>query len=93
MIDKDQFDEWLDHPVTMAAIILLEKKREGLRMDWEYGRLTTETCEGTAMKSVNSIGVCEGIAAFTELVYEDFITEAEDGKQVGVETPGSSGAD
>lgn len=77
MIQEAEFNDWLAHPITRELKRLLHEKREALKTDWEEGRLTFETCEGTAMKSVNAIGKLEAYADIMELEYEDFLTEEE----------------
>src|SRR5688572_23572382 len=70
-LTENEWNEWKSHPATKALGEWLEAKREHLRTEWESGRFTAETCEATAMKSVNAIGKAE---AYYEVQTLDFQT-------------------
>jgi hypothetical protein len=90
---EEEFKEWLRHPITQQVKQMLNVKREELRQQWEGGSFTDYAQETTALVNVGNIGTCKGYAFVTELDYETFIAEIDDGKQVGVETPGISSTD
>ena len=90
---EEEFKEWLRHPITQQVKQMLNVKREELRQQWEGGSFTDYAQETTALVNVGNIGTCKGYAFVTELDYETFIAEIDDGKQIGDETPRISSTD
>ena len=92
-LTEEEFNEWKLHPATKAIMQILAAKREELRQQWEGGSFTDYTKETTVLVNVGNLGTCKGYAFVMDLTYEGYITEIDDGEQVGVETPRSSGTD
>ena len=92
MISEIEFKEWLEHPVTHAVMELLQKKREDLRQQWEGGSFTDYEKDTTVLVNVGNLGTCKGYAFVMELAYEDFLTEVESEKQLGVGPSRGSGS-
>lgn len=80
MITEQEFAEWLEHPVTRGVRELLELKRDELRRQWEGGSFTDYSQEGTALVNVGNLGTCRGYAFVSELTYEQYVSEIDDGK-------------
>ena len=94
MPTEQEFFEWLVHPVTIAVKEAFRAKREALRQAWEGGSFTDYTKEGTLLVNVGNMGTCKGLATFTDLDYEQLLTELEDDGQPKRPTaPGSGSAD
>ena len=92
MISEKEFNEWLQHPVTLAVRDLLEKKRDTLRRQWEGGSFTDYARDTTVLVNVANMGTCKGYAFVAELEFQDILTEVEsDGEQFRAEAPRSSG--
>ena len=92
-LTEGEFNEWLAHPGTRALVAILHVKREELRQMWEGGAFTDYAAETTALVNVGNLGTCKGYAYVTDFSYETYLMEIEDGKPVGAQAPGSSGAD
>ena len=45
MIEKDDFNAWLQHPVTLEVRKMLAVRRERLRQEWEQSDPTAYTQE------------------------------------------------
>ena len=91
---EEDFKAWLQHPVTQSVIKLLHMKREELRQQWEGGAFADYAIETTALVNVGNLGTCKGYAFVTDLTYEQFSSEIDDGnepKRPG--PPRSSGPD
>ena len=94
MPTEQEFFEWITHPVTIAAREAFHKKRETLRQQWEGGSFTDYAKEATILTNVANMGICKGLATFTDLDYEQLLTELEDDGQPKRPTaPGSGSAD
>lgn len=92
-LTEEDFLAWKAHPVTQEVMKLLAAKREDLRQLWEGGSFTDYEKDGTILINVGNLGTCKGYAFVMELDYEVYLTETEDEKRIGLEAPGSSGAD
>jgi len=77
---KAEFNEWRAHPMTLALMEVLQAKREELRQLWEAGSFTDYNTGTTALINVGNLGTCKGYAFVTDLTYEDYLTEIDDGK-------------
>lgn len=78
VMTESEFDEWRSHPVTLAVMSILEKKREELRRQWESGSFTDYEAGAMALVNVANIGACKGYAYVQELEYEQFIGEYDE---------------
>ena len=79
-VTEEEFNEWKMHPVTQAVQAVLEAKREALRRLWEAGSFTDYEKDGTVLVNVGNMGTCKGYAFVSELTYEDYLSEIDDGK-------------
>ena len=93
MITEEDFSAWLLHPVTKAVRALLEAKREELRQQWEGGSFTDYSKDTTALVNVGNLGTCKGYAFASELTYEQYLSESDDGEQKRAEPERSGSAD
>jgi hypothetical protein len=93
MISQEEFEQWQHNPVTKAIFALLESRREVLRRQWEAGSFTDYDAGTTALVNVGNLGMCRGYAYVTELTYDDYVSEIDDGEPERAGTPGSSSAD
>ena len=91
-VTEEEFLDWKRHPVTLAISAILAAKREELRQQWEGGSFTDYDKGTMALINVGNLGTCKGYAFVQDLSYEDYLTEIDDGKQIGAQSPGSGGA-
>lgn len=87
-ITESEFKEWKSHPVTLAVVEILAKKREELRQAWEGGSFSDYDERTMALLNVGNIGTCKGYAFVQELEYDQYLGEIDDGKLI---RPGTSG--
>ena len=88
-----EFNEWKSHPVTLAVMEILAKRREQMRQDWEGGAFTDYESHAMALTNVGNIGTCRGFAFVQDLDYEQYLGELDDDrKQVGTGTSRGSSA-
>lgn len=80
VMTPEEFAEWRLHPGTKAAIEAFHARRKRIRDSWEAGQLTASRVDEIALMSVAHIGECKGLALFTDLSYEDYLTELVDDK-------------
>lgn len=90
---EEEFNAWLADPVTQSVKKLFHTKREELRQAWEGGSFTDYARETVALVNVGNIGTCKGYAFFTDLTYEQYISEIDNGEHVRADALGSSSAD
>jgi hypothetical protein len=93
MISEEDFAAWRNHAVTKEVIRIIEARREALRQSWEGGAFTDYTVEGSMLVNVGNIGTCKGYAFVSELTYEDYLGELDDGESKRAGPPRSSGPD
>lgn len=90
---KDEFDDWLRHPVTKAVKEMLLAKREQMRQDWEGGSFSDYDKSAMILINVGNLGTCKGWALVTDLTHESFLEEIDDGEPKRAEALGSGSAD
>lgn len=93
MISESEFNDWQLHPVTKAIVALLHAKREELRQQWEGGSFTDYDKGTTALVNVGNLGTCKGYAFVTDLTYEQFTSEIDNGEPERTGPPRRSGPD
>ena len=91
-VTEQEFNDWLQHPVTIAVKEILEEKREKMRQDWEGGSFTDYESTAMSLVNVGNIGTCRGYAFVQELDYVGYTTEVDDGQSIGPSPGGSSSA-
>jgi hypothetical protein len=92
-VTEAEFNEWVQHPMTLALRETLRKKRETLKDLWEGGSFTDYTKDSTVLVNVGNLGTCKGYAFAMNFTYEDYVTELDDGESKRVGTEGSGSAD
>lgn len=55
-VNKEEWNEWLQHPVTVAFREHLASLKERIKEDWAAGFFTDESSEGTAQKNAVALG-------------------------------------
>lgn len=81
MISQEEFNEWLQHPVTKAVRAVLAAKRADLRNEWEMSNPTAFTKDELILANVGNIGWCRGLAFAETLDFETYAMEIEDDQQ------------
>lgn len=69
------FNEWLAHPVTVRFRHLLQEQLEEIKRQWSRGAYTTESIEGSAMRTANALGQCEVLETLLELEASQLFAE------------------
>ena len=77
-LTEEEFNDWLQHPGTVALRAILAAKREALRQRWEGGSFTDYEKDGTILVNVGNLGTCKGYAFAQELTYEQYVSEITD---------------
>ena len=88
---EEEFNEWRAHPVTTQVREMFLAKREQLRQQWEGGSFADYTKDATVLVNVGNLGTCRGYAAYTDLTYEDYVQQLDDGKHEWTESVGQGG--
>ena len=91
-VTEEEFLEWARHPVTLAMRQVLASKRADLRNEWEQSDPTAFLRDELVVANVANIGWCRGLAFAETIDYEQYLTEIDDGEQVGAQSSGSGGA-
>ena len=81
-VSEQEFNEWLQHPMTKELKRVLKMKREELRQDWEGGSFTDWEAGAMALVNVGNIGTCKGYAYVQEFDYEQYMTELQDMERI-----------
>lgn len=93
VITENEFKEWLQHPVTQEMKKALRAKCDGIMQEWAQGGFTRETCEATALKNAEMVGVVGAYEAVFDFTFLDIETELANGDEpIGATPPGASGA-
>ncbi len=74
-VSQQEFDEWLEHPVTQCVREVLAAKRETLRQQWEGGSFTDYEKDAMILVNVGNLGTCKGYAFVTDLTFEQLELE------------------
>lgn len=57
-LDKDQFQAWLDHPVTRDLFNFLRSKRDGLKEMWAGGGFAAPSIEEMVIRDAAAQSAC-----------------------------------
>lgn len=94
MINQEEFNDWLQHPVTQEVRRVLAGKRADLRNEWEMSNPAEYAKDTFVLGNVANVGFCRGLAFAESLDYEGYMSEVDpDGESKRAETPGSGRAD
>jgi len=91
-LTESEFNDWINHPVTVAVKRILANRRDQMRRDWEGGSFTDYDAQAMALTNVGNIGTCKGYAFVMDLDYTAYIGELDE-ESIGAGTQGSGGAD
>jgi hypothetical protein len=75
---KDEFDAWLDHPMTRMFKSWAEKRKSDLKDHWAAGMFTDETDVKMITRNIGAIGECQMADRFINLDYEQFVGDMSD---------------
>jgi hypothetical protein len=81
MITKNEFEEWLLHPVTQDFKKLLKYKREDIKERWANGNFTAESADGTKQLNAEALGWVWMLEQVLALDYEGLVQELSDAEQ------------
>ena len=73
---KEEWDEWLQHPVTIEFRKAMQTRLDELKNDWANGGYTTETVDGTAQLNARSLGKAQMLSDLLEATYEGVTEDA-----------------
>lgn len=80
MINENEFNEWLQHPVTAALRELMSKKRQEIKDAWEAGAITDWNEHAHILLNAANIGECKAYSFIQNITYEDYESEVVDDK-------------
>lgn len=69
-MNKEQIDEWKDHPVTEAFFNKIAEARLEILHNWGNGIYTGETGDATIQLNANAIGQLSGFDQIIEILAE-----------------------
>ena len=77
-ISREQFDNWLQDPVTQELRRVLGRRRQERKDSWEHGELSDWSKDTHILLNAAAIGECKGYAFVQELDFDTFIGELGD---------------
>ena len=80
MVSKEEFDEWLRHPVTQDMRRAFAARREMLKDAWANRDFTEYTIEATTLSNIFQTGECRAYAEIIEVSYETLEGALQDEK-------------
>ncbi len=66
-ISKEEWVEWLQHPVTQLVRAVVRRRREDLKESWATGAYTSEGEFGTRFLGAGALGEAAAWRAFLEM--------------------------
>ena len=94
MISKEEFAEWLQHPVTAEFRRALALRRADLRNEWEMSNPAEYAKDTFVLGNVANVGFCRGLAFAESFDYDSYMSEVEpDGQQQRPTALGGSSVD
>lgn len=94
MIEKEDFDAWLQHPVTQEVRKVLAAKRADLRNEWEMSEPASYVGDAFVLGCVANVGQCRGLAFAETIDYETYLMEVDpDGESKRAGTARRGGPD
>lgn len=85
-LTKEEFSEWLDHPVTKQYQQILLSLRKDLLEQWAAGNFTGSSAEETVQLNAKALGRIHQLEELMELEYDD-IREVQSRLQTGWAPP------
>lgn len=77
-LNEEIFADWLQHPVTEALKLLLQKWRDERKEEWEKGDALTQGQQVYPLLNAAAVGECTGFRLIQELDFEKLRGELED---------------
>lgn len=71
-LSKDDWDNWVQHPVTKALRELARKEQEQLRLNWANGTFVTGDAMHSMAMNAEALGRHQMLAMIVNLEMEDF---------------------
>jgi len=68
-VTEQEFNDWLQHPVTLAIKEYLKREIEAKKEEWASGVFTDQSQYSTAILNAKAIGVCEALTRVGELEF------------------------
>ena len=66
-LSKEEWAEWLQHPVTKLVHAVINRRREDLKEAWANGAYTAEGEFGTRFLGAGALGEVAALRGFLEL--------------------------
>ena len=73
----EQYNNWLEHPMTVRLNRYLRQQRELLKEQWANAGFTSDTAEKTALLTANAVGQCEVLSTLIDLQPDQLLSEPE----------------
>lgn len=67
---REEFADWLAHPVTEAVLELLKRRREERRDQWESGQVLELAQDAQMLRNAAAIGECTAYRYLCDLTFE-----------------------
>jgi len=75
---QEEFEAWLDHPITRMMKAWAEKRKSDLKDQWAAGMFTDQTEVGLLTRNIGAIGECHMADRIINLDYEQFVGDMSD---------------
>lgn len=81
-VSPDNYEFWLNHPITAELLKTLDNDFEALKQAWALGFFTAESKDGTIQKNAKNLGKSEALlemhAAITDGTFVTFVDSDEE---------------
>ena len=77
----EMWADWKEHPVTVALMEVLARKRQGRKDDWESGNVLEFGKDEHMLRNAAAIGECQGFKFVEELTYETLKGEIDEERE------------
>lgn len=77
-ISKEEWAEWLQHPVTQLVRQVLTGRREGIKEHWANGGYTADTNDGKNFLDAGALGEAAALRGFLEMDVDTVNGELKD---------------
>jgi len=76
--NRDEFQEWLLHPVTRAFREYLDKQRRALMEKWASGDIAQKAKHEHILMDASAISACQTMQGLRDLSYDNLIEVLND---------------
>jgi hypothetical protein len=75
VLHEEEFQEWLQHPVTEALRAWARREKESFKEQWASGAFTDQGQFATAILNAKAIGNCEALERVANIEFDQLKEE------------------